>query len=96
MSVFIILRIKVTNPEDYVTYATQTEALAAKAGGRFIVKGGDYLMIEGTDPEIRLAIIQFPSREAALGWYNSADYQRVVPIAHSASQREMMMVDGVF
>ena len=31
MSVFIILRIKVTNPEDYVTYATQTEALAAKA-----------------------------------------------------------------
>ena len=39
MSAYIIGRITVTDPQDYAAYAEQTEALARKFGGRFLVKG---------------------------------------------------------
>lgn len=95
MSVYIMARIDVTDPELYKTYAAQTVALAEKAGGKFLVKGGDYVTVEGVDPQKRIVLIEFPTREEALAWYNSDEYQNILPIALDASNRELIIVDGV-
>lgn len=94
MAVYIMARIRVTDPEDYMTYASQTVALAEKAGGKFLVKGGDYEVVEGDDPAIRQVVVEFPTREMALAWYNSPEYQEILPIALRASEREIIVVDG--
>lgn len=94
MSAYLIARISVTDPEDYKIYAGQTEALAEQAGGRFLVKGGPQVQVEGNSPE-RHVIIEFPDRAAALAWYNSPEYQRILPIAMSSSKRDMVIVDGI-
>lgn len=95
MSVFIIARITVTDPADYATYAAQTVALAEKAGGKFLVKGGDYVVAEGSDPNCRNVVIEFSTRAMAQAWYNSPEYQDILPIALRASTREIIIVDGV-
>ncbi len=95
MSVYIIARIEVTDPEDYAAYAAQTVAQAEKAGGKFLVKGGDYVAVEGDDPDKRIVVVEFPTRQMALDWYNSPEYQEILPIALRASQRELLIVDGV-
>lgn len=95
MSVYIIARIDVTDPEDYASYAAQTVALAEKAGGKFLVKGGEYVMTEGEDPKKRIVLIEFPTREMAVEWYHSPEYQAILPIALRASERELLIVDGV-
>ena len=94
MNAYIIGRITVTDPQDYAAYAAQTAALAQDFGGRFIVKGGAQTVIEGNCPD-RHIIIEFPDRQAALDWYNSDAYRRILPLALSASERDLVIVDGI-
>jgi uncharacterized protein (DUF1330 family) len=94
MTAYLMGRITVTDPEAYQDYARQTVALAARYGGRFLVKGGPQSVLEGDAPE-RHVIIEFPDRQAALDWYNSADYRAILPLAQSASRRDIVIVDGV-
>ena len=94
MTAYLIARIEVTDPEDYATYASQTVALAEKAGGRFLVKGGDQAFVEGDGPS-RHVIVEFPDRAAAEAWYDSAEYQEILPIALRASRRDIVIVEGV-
>ncbi|MEQ9242093.1 MAG: DUF1330 domain-containing protein [Pseudooceanicola nanhaiensis] len=94
MSAYLIARITVTDPDDYQAYASQTVALAEKFGGRFLVKGGAQEGLEGNCPD-RHVIIEFPDRATALDWYNSDAYQRILPIALSSSERDIVVVDGI-
>lgn len=94
MTAYIIARINVTNPEDYANYASQTVALAEAMGGRFLVKGGAQTVLEGNCPD-RHVIIEFPDHETALAWYNSDAYRRILPIALSSSERDIVVVDGL-
>lgn len=90
----MIARIDVTDPEEYAIYAGQTVALAERFGGRFLVKGGPQEVIEGEAPS-RHVIVEFPSRAAAERWFNSPEYQRILPIALRASTRDVVIVEGV-
>ena len=94
MPAYIIARITVTDPEDYAAYASQTVALAEAFGGRFLVKGGAQTVLEGNCPD-RHVVIAFPDRETALAWYNSDAYRRILPIALSSSERDIVVVDGL-
>lgn len=94
MSAYIIARINVTDPNDYKNYASQTVALAEKFGGKFLVKGGVQTQLEGNGPD-RHVIIEFPDRETALEWYNSDAYRRILSIAISSSERDIVVVDGL-
>ncbi|WP_370159628.1 DUF1330 domain-containing protein [Salipiger bermudensis] len=69
-------------------------ALAEWFGGRFLVKGGPQEVIEGEAPS-RHVIVEFPSRAAAERWFNSPEYQRILPIALRASTRDVVIVEGV-
>jgi len=94
MSAYIIARIEVTDAEQYVKYASQTVALAEKFGGEFLVKAGTMTQPEGTGPQ-RHVVIQFQDRQAAERFYNSPEYAEILPIALGASQRDLVIVDGV-
>jgi len=94
MPAYIIARIEVTDPDDYATYAAQTVALAERFGGRFLVKGGEQTVLEGNCPD-RHVVIAFPDRQTALDWYNSDEYRRILPIALSSSERDIVVVDGI-
>ncbi|WP_353472533.1 DUF1330 domain-containing protein [Salipiger sp. H15] len=94
MSAYVIARIEVTDPEEYAVYAGQTVALAEKFGGRFLVKGGPQTFVEGAGPG-RHVIIEFPSRIAAERWYGSPEYQRILPLALRAAQRDLVIVEGM-
>jgi uncharacterized protein (DUF1330 family) len=95
MSVYVIARITLTDPADYAAYAAQTVALVEQMGGKFLIKGGAYVVVEGSDPECRNVLIEFPTRDMALAWYNSPVYQEILPIALRASNRDLIIVDGV-
>ena len=94
MTAYMIARIEVTDPEEYAVYAGQTVALAEKFGGRFLVKGGPQTFVEGEGPG-RHVIVEFPSRIAAERWYNSPEYQRILPIALSSSNRDLVILEGL-
>jgi len=93
MSAYIIARIEVTDPEAYGRYAAQTVALAERFGGRFLVKGGAMVQLEGDGPD-RHVVIAFPDRESAERFYKSDEYQAILPIARGAARRDLVIVEG--
>ena len=94
MAAYCIAQIEVTNMDEYMKYASQTIASAEKHGGEFLVKGGQAEWIEGSGSD-RNVIVKFESVEVAKAWYNSDDYQKILPIALANSKRSLVLVEGV-
>ncbi len=94
MSAYIIAAIEVSDADDYATYAAQTVALAEAAGGTFLVKGGAQSFVEGEGAS-RHVVIRFPSVAAARAWYDSPEYQAILPVALRASARSIVIVEGM-
>jgi uncharacterized protein (DUF1330 family) len=49
--------------------------------------------LEGPNPYPRTVIIKFPSREAAMGWYNSPEYQSILTMRLAATEGFAVICD---
>jgi uncharacterized protein (DUF1330 family) len=94
MAAYILASIKVTDAERYPEYARQTPAVVEKYGGRFLVKGGAYEEIEGSWPGRRLVVIEFPDAAAAKRWYESPEYQQLIPLRQAYAETDLVIVEG--
>jgi uncharacterized protein (DUF1330 family) len=84
-------------PTDELTFAEYRKAVPATLeafGGKFVVRGGDLKILEGEWPHPRLVIIEFPSREAADGWYRSPAYQKIIGLRLRSSIGNLVIVEG--
>jgi uncharacterized protein (DUF1330 family) len=90
---YVIARIDVTDPERYALYTAETPRLAARHGGRFIVRGGRHEAREGP-ARARNVVIEFPDFDAARAFYDDPDYQAILPHALAGSERELVLVEG--
>jgi uncharacterized protein (DUF1330 family) len=92
---FVIAIVDVTNVEGYQAYSRQVPATIAKYGGRYLVRGGKMELREGEWPGPRTVILEFPSLERALEWYDSPEYQPLRPIRHANSSARIAFFEGV-
>ena len=95
MAAYMIARVKVTDPTRYQTYVESTPPTIAKFGGRFVVRGGPSVTLEGPEETRRIVVLEFPSREQAQAWYASDDYQAAKKLRAGAAEGEFLIVDGV-
>jgi len=70
-----------------------TDAVAAH-GGRFIVRGGEIERLEGEWDTRRIIVIEFPDMQSARGWYESDDYAPLKTLRRSASDTNIILVEG--
>ena len=90
---YLIANITVHDPEGYAEYRSLAGATVAAHGGRYVVRGGTTDSLEG-DPPSRVVVLEFPSMEAARGWYSSAEYQHAARIRQGASTSQIFFVEG--
>lgn len=64
-------------------------------GGRFLVRGGAFTVVEGQWPHERMAVVEFPSRAAAEGWYHSDAYQAIAGMRTASARCDAVIVDAV-
>ncbi len=95
MAAYIIGRIEITNPEAYKEYAARVPRTVREHGGRYLIRGGASEVLEGRMPDRRTVCLEFPDRDAALGWYNSAEYVPLRRLRQSASTGDLFIVEGV-
>lgn len=84
MSAYFIANYTITNYEEYMKYVQEVIPLLAKIGGKTLVAGEGHTVVEGT-PAKATVIIEFADRAALEAWYNSAEYQQIVPLRHANS-----------
>jgi uncharacterized protein (DUF1330 family) len=95
MPAYIIYQAEVTDPAQYEQYKTAAAKALTDAGGRYIVRGGEFDVLEGDPPEGRTVVVEFPSRQAALDWYHGAAYTEARALRANAARARMYVVDGV-
>jgi uncharacterized protein (DUF1330 family) len=88
----------VRNPRDaeaLAEYRRRNTDAVARHGGRFIVRGGPVELLEGKWDTSRIVVIEFPDMAAARGWYESDDYAPLKALRQSASDTNLLLVEGV-
>jgi uncharacterized protein (DUF1330 family) len=61
-------------------------------GGNLLAATGDVVICEGDWSPQRVAIVEFPTLEMAKGWYESAEYQEVLPLRLKESDSDNMVI----
>jgi uncharacterized protein (DUF1330 family) len=77
-----------------VEYLQRIDQTLEPYAGRFIVHGGEVERLEGAW-EGDLIVIEFPDRERARAWYQSAAYQAIVHLRTDNSKGDVMLIDAV-
>ncbi len=93
---YVIVEMKITDPERYKEYMAAAPATIIAQGGEYIVRGGKLETLEGDWQPPRLAVLKFPSYEAAKKWYAESAYRQVREKRAGATEYfNMVLVEGV-
>ena len=95
MAGYIIIDVRITNPDRYREYVKASPATLEAYGGRFIVRAGKTETLEGDWDPGRIVVLQFDSVERAREWWASEEYKAPKVLRQSASVARMILVDGV-
>lgn len=79
----------------FETYQQLVPASVAQYGGRYLVRGGQHEVLEGTWRPTRLVVLEFPSGEAAKRWYESEEYRKIKPLPRLQTRSDMVLVEGI-
>jgi uncharacterized protein (DUF1330 family) len=63
MPAYMIVQIKITREDGWPEYREQVSRLFAAHGGRYLVRGGQVEVLEGSHDGRRLVVFEFPSME---------------------------------
>lgn len=94
MAAYFICTMTIHDPETYRKYTALTPATLARHRGRFLTRGDAVQTVEGPEFSERLVLIEFSDRDAALAWYNDADYQSAAKFRRLASTGRMILQAG--
>jgi uncharacterized protein (DUF1330 family) len=86
------------NPEAMKAYSDKAFATLVPFGGKVIARTNNVEVLEATHgpgwrPN-RILLIEFPSIEAARSWYNSPEYQEILPLRLSSAQENVVIFEG--
>ena len=96
MSGYVIAQIKdIKDKEIYKQYVSKVTPIVEKFGGKFLVRGGEFQTVEGNWEHTRNILIQFPSYEKALEWYNSDLYRPLKELRQKGSEGNIIIIKGV-
>lgn len=95
MAAYVIYQTNVLDPIQYERYKARTPKSIAAFGGRFIVRGGEFEVLEGEPPLGRTVVLEFPSMQAAREWYASDEYSAARALREEAAHARAYIVDGV-
>ncbi len=95
---YLVAELTINDAEAYERYRQQVVLTLEAVGARFVVRGGRRVQKEGTDDahhdQLRTIIVEFPSMDVALAWYESPDYTPLIELRRSATDSRLFFVEG--
>ena len=84
----------ITNEEKLKEYAIKAKVAVEKFKGKILIRGGKSTIKEG-DKSPRTVVIEFPSYNEAITFYQSKEYQDAHSILKGHVERQFQLVEGV-
>ena len=95
MAGYLIAHLDVTDPEGFEAYRAKVPAVIAQYGGRYLIRGGAVEAVEGDWTVPRLVVLAFDSVALAHRFYDSPEYQAILPLRLNASKGTVVFAEGV-
>jgi uncharacterized protein (DUF1330 family) len=95
MTAYALIELEITDRDGMGPYiAAVTDTITAH-GGKYLVRAGRTEVVEGNLGEFPTKVVlEFPSMEAAKGWYGSPEYQAILPLRTKNSKANFVWVEG--
>ena len=94
MAAYVVAQMHVHDLEKYLRYASQVGATIGNRGGK-ILTASEAEVREGSPSFTRTVIGEFPNSEAAREWYESEEYQKILPLRLESTTGTLFFVEGV-
>ena len=95
MPAYFVVELETTNAAGMEPYRAAVPSTIAQYGGRFLTRGGATELIEGGPEPKRIVILEFADAAALKRWYNSPEYQKILPGRLANSTGRAFIVEGV-
>ena len=95
MPAYVIVNVRVHDPERYAEYASRAPATIERFGGRYLARGGAVDEREGSWSPERLVVLEFPDVASARAWWESEEYTALRAIREEAAEAELVITEGV-
>ncbi len=92
MASYLVANYNVTNQDGYNQYLAAVGPTIMGHGGKILVAGPNSTPVEGTPGSITI-VLEFPSREALQGWYDSDEYQEIINLRTDNTEGAMVFAD---
>lgn len=88
-----IARVDVSDLDQYKKYVAANALPFKQFGARFLVRAGSFETLEGSSRS-RNVVIEFPTYQAALDCYRSAEYQAALKIRLPVAEGDLIIIEG--
>lgn len=95
MPAYVIVETIVSDPDQYELYREAAPPTIAAHGGRYLVRGGEKIVLEGDWDPVRVVVLEFGDLDTAKRWYDSEEYREARKLREGAAKLHMVAVEGI-
>lgn len=92
---YVIGHITVLDPAKWAEYRSRVPATLAPWGAELVFRGEKLAVLGGSHPHTDTVVIRFPNAAAIDGWFNSADYQALIPLRQQAADLDLISYEAL-
>jgi len=94
MPYYAVVHLKLKDDSWIADYLPNVTEIAHKHGGRYLARTPEITQVEGQDAPDVVALIEWPSKEAAEAFYNDPDYQPYLKNRLDGTDSQFLLVKG--
>lgn len=95
MAAFMVALVTPKDPEKLQEYSKLAAPTVASHGGEPVVKGKFEGLLTGTGFDAKMVVVfKFDSIEAIDTWYNSEEYQAIIPLRDEGAEMTFLKLQG--
>src|SRR4051794_4247804 len=91
---YLYAEFEVLDPAVFEQYRAQVGAVSALFGGRYVVRRSEPVVLDGDWSPGRLVIIEFDSPEQVRTFYDSPQYQAILPFRLASTKGHVLLLTG--
>lgn len=91
---FLYAEFDVLDPVEFEKYRERVGAVSASFGGRYVVRRSEPIVLDGDWTSKRLVIIEFDTPEQVQAFYDSPEYQAILPYRLRSTKGHVLLLTG--
>ena len=94
MAVLLVAAMKVRDMDKLIEYRKSAGPMLRQHGGELVAKSDSKMEdVQGSVDADSVLVFRFPSREAFRAWYDSPEYQALIPLREEGCEGNMALYE---